>query len=112
MNKDQKRENEKKTVNEMIAMYCHGNHHTRKHELCAECEKLRDYAFGRIDSCPFMETKTFCTVCKVHCYEPRMREKIRTVMRYSGPRMIYVHPVMAVHHLTETVRQKRGQKKS
>lgn len=32
-----------------------------------------------------METKTFCSNCKVHCYKPEMREKIRDVMRFPAP---------------------------
>ena len=112
MNSTEKRENEKKTVEQMIAMYCHGVHHTGKNELCDACRELKEYAFARIDRCPLMETKTFCSVCKVHCYAPEMREKIRTVMRYSGPRMLYVHPVMALHHLCETLKQKKAQKGS
>ena len=28
-----------------------------------------------------------------------MREKIRTVMRYSGPRMLGKHPIAAIRHL-------------
>jgi hypothetical protein len=34
-----------------------------------------------------------------------MREKIRMVMRYSGPRMIYKHPIAAVWHLIDTRRK-------
>lgn len=30
-----------------------------------------------------------------------MREKIRIVMRYSGPRMLFVHPVMCIKHLID-----------
>ena len=40
-----------------------------------------------------MESKTFCSNCRVHCYCPDMREKIRMVMRFSGPRMLFYHPV-------------------
>ena len=35
-----------------------------------------------------------------------MRERIRELMRYSGPRMLFVHPFMALSHLYETVKQK------
>jgi hypothetical protein len=28
-----------------------------------------------------------------------MREKIKEVMKYSGPRMIYTNPILAVGHL-------------
>ena len=48
---------------------------------------------------PFMKEKTFCANCKVHCYKPEMREKIRKVMRFSGPRMLLYHPALAVWHL-------------
>lgn len=59
----------------------------------------------RSDTCPFMETKTFCSNCKVHCYKPDMREKIRAVMRFSGPRMMLYHPVMALRHVMESRRE-------
>ena len=81
----EKRDGEKLLVSEMIALYCRKNHHTAKGSLCPQCQALHDYALQRIERCPFMETKTFCSACKVHCYKPEMREQIRTVMRWSGP---------------------------
>lgn len=96
---EDKREWEKKVVGQMIEVYCRGKHATKRGELCADCAALRDYAWMRSDKCPFMETKTFCSNCRVHCYRPEMRQKIREVMRYSGPRMLFVHPVGAIRHL-------------
>ena len=101
-----KREREKKIVSQMIALYCRKKH-GGKHKLCAECAKLEDYARIRSDKCPYMETKTFCSNCKVHCYKPDMREKIRGVMRYSGPRMIFSHPITAVRHVIESKKEKK-----
>ena len=72
-NLDQKRADEKMLVSEMIALYCRRQHKTPKGSLCPECRQLHDYALTRIDKCPFMETKTFCSACKVHCYKPEMR---------------------------------------
>ncbi len=106
-----KREREKKMVSEMIALYCRKNHGT-KGTLCPECAALNMYARQRSDKCPFMETKTFCSNCKVHCYKPEMREKIRAVMRFSGPRMIFHHPVAAIRHVIETKKEKRRLEKS
>ena len=80
---DKKRADEKLLVSEMIALYCRRQHKTPKGTLCPECRQLHDYALMRIDKCPFMETKTFCSACRVHCYQPAMREKIRTVMRWA-----------------------------
>lgn len=102
-----KREREKVVVGEMIALYCRGNHGAKRGGLCADCAQLLAYAHLRSEKCPYMEKKTFCSSCKTHCYQPEMRERIRTVMRYSGPRMIFVHPVMAIRHLIESRAEKR-----
>lgn len=100
-----KREREKQLVSQMITLYCKKNHGGRG--LCPDCAALDAYAQQRSDRCPFMETKTFCSNCKVHGYKPEMREKIRKVMGFSGPRMIFHHPVVAVRHVIETKKEKR-----
>lgn len=105
-NIEKKREKEKEIVSQMIALYCRKSHH-RKEGLCAECAELNAYARLRSDKCPFMETKTFCVNCRVHCYKPQMRERIRAVMRFSGPRMIFYHPVAAVRHVFLTSWERR-----
>ena len=105
-----KREREKETVSLMIAIYCRKNHGGK--ELCPDCAALEAYARQRSDKCPFMETKTFCSNCKVHCYKKDMREKIREVMRFSGPRMIFYHPVMAIRHVIETKKEQRRMEKN
>lgn len=105
MNLQDKREREKRMVEDMIRLYCRKNHGTKT--LCGECGTLLDYAKQRSEKCRFMETKTFCSNCRVHCYKPEMREKIRAVMRFSGPRMLFVHPIAAIRHLIETKREKR-----
>ncbi len=107
MDIEEKRQNEQTVLNQMIRLYCRGKHH-KKRELCQECRMLSEYAAVRIQKCPFMETKTFCSACKVHCYAPEMRERVRDVMRYAGPRMIFYHPVLAVRHMRITLKKKEG----
>ena len=102
-----KRQKEKEGVHFMIEFYCRHKHGTPKGQLCPECQELADFSAMRIDKCPFMETKTFCSNCKVHCYKPVMREKIREVMRFSGPRMLFSHPVMAISHVIESKKEKK-----
>jgi hypothetical protein len=41
----------------------------------------------------------------MHCYKPAMREKIKDVMRYSGPRMSYRHPLLALFHFFDGFRK-------
>ena len=85
-----KREKEKQIVDLMIHLYCRKKHKTveKHHGLCEECEKLRNYAAMRVDKCPFMETKTFCSNCRVHCYKPQMREEIRNELRSYFPKFV------------------------
>ena len=40
-----------------------------------------------------------------------MRNKIREVMRFSGPRMIFHHPILAIKHLVQTRKEKKNGKK-
>jgi len=97
-----KRKKEKNIVELMIKVYC-----CRKHDdpgiLCSDCQELMGYSFERIDKCPFMEKKKFCSTCETHCYSSEMRDKIRLVMRYSGPRILFRHPIMATRHLLTTL---------
>jgi len=91
---------EKRTVAAMVGMYCHVHHGTRG-ALCADCAGLLEYAHARLDRCRFGEGKSTCGRCAVHCYRPEMRERIRAVMRWSGPRMLLRHPLMAVRHAVD-----------
>jgi hypothetical protein len=91
---------ERKTVEAMIDIYCRGRHGSHM-GLCHECKEILDYAEVRLDKCHFQEGKTTCANCKVHCYKPVMRERIRDVMRYAGPRMTYHNPLLALLHFID-----------
>lgn len=110
-NPETKRAREKRVVAEMITLYCR-DHHKDGQAPCPDCAALIAYAHLRSDKCPFMETKTFCSNCTVHCYQPDMREKIRQVMRYAGPRMLKTHPILAIRHLIESKLEKRRQNRA
>lgn len=109
---EKKRKKEQYVVTEMIALYCRKNHKNvdKQNALCPECEELATHAAARSEHCPRMEEKTFCVNCKIHCYKPEMRERIRVVMRFSGPRMLLYHPILAIWHLITTIKEKRGTK--
>jgi len=69
--------------------------------MCGECQELLRYAYQRLERCPFMNDKPACSNCSVHCYDPVRRERMRQVMRFSGPRMLTRHPILAVRHLID-----------
>lgn len=95
---------EKRTIRVMISLYCRARH-APCDELCPQCEELLNYAICRLDRCPFGADKTTCAQCPVHCYKPAMRERIKVVMRYAGPRMLFRHPLLALRHLLDSRRR-------
>ncbi|OGU11921.1 MAG: hypothetical protein A2X61_00665 [Ignavibacteria bacterium GWB2_35_12] len=100
-------EREKITVGAMIKLYCrleHGNDRT----LCKECQKMFEYAMTKLDKCPYEEDKPTCTNCTVHCFKIEEREKIRQIMRYSGPKMLWEHPILAIMHLVDNRKSKKA----
>jgi hypothetical protein len=99
---------ERRTVEAMIWLYCQAHHGTHS-DLCAECKPLMAYASERLAKCPFQENKTVCAKCRVHCYKAQMRQRIREVMRYAGPRMLRRHPVMALQHVWDGLRKEPRQ---
>ena len=90
-------ESEKKTVGMMVRLYC--RRYEGNKELCQGCSQLLSYAEARLDRCKFGNEKPTCKKCPIHCYKPDMREKMRTVMRWAGPRMMIYHPIEAIKHL-------------
>lgn len=91
---------EKRTMAAMMEIYCKGNRHDGG-DLCTDCESLLDYAVHRLSCCPFQEAKPVCADCSIHCYKKDMRERVREVMRYAGPRMLLRHPKLAIGHLLD-----------
>lgn len=98
MLKEEKINREKAIIKKMIKIYCKSHCND---PLCQECQELLDYAYKRIDKCPFIETKTFCSRCKIKCYDKKMQEKIKQVMKYSGKRMLFYDPILAIKHLLD-----------
>jgi predicted amidophosphoribosyltransferase len=100
---------ERYTIKVMMEIYCHG-YHQNKGKLCADCLDLYTYAMKRIDKCPLQMDKPTCAHCPVHCYKREMREKIRFVMRYSGPRMLVYHPILTILHYRDQITNKHNPK--
>jgi len=94
------------TIRAMVRIHCH-DRHGQYAGLCTNCQRLMDYATRRLDRCVFGNDKPTCANCKVHCYNAEMREEIRAVMRYAGPRMIWRHPVLALRHVIDGGREAR-----
>ncbi len=91
---------EKRTMAAMVRLYCRKKH-GRTESLCEECAGLLEYATCRLDGCPYGPQKPTCAKCPIHCYKPQMRDRVKEVMRFSGPRMLLRHPILAIGHLLD-----------
>lgn len=98
-------EREKKTMRKMISLYC--SRHLLMVEPSDEYCELADYACKRLDKCRYGVNKGTCKKCPTHCYKPDMREKMREVMRWAGPRMIVLSPRLAMRHIIDGMKKPR-----
>lgn len=90
---------ELRTVLLMIDLY--EKHHPADVENADRYQQLSAYATNRLERCQFGEEKPACKHCPIHCYQPAKREQIRAIMRWSGPRMLLHHPILAIRHLID-----------
>lgn len=96
-----RRSRELKTIAAMLRMYCRAHGHQPRASLCASCNELLEYASRRLERCVFGDAKPTCANCLVHCYSADMREQVRIVMRWAGPRMLRRHPILGILHLID-----------
>jgi Nitrous oxide-stimulated promoter len=102
---------ERRTIRAMIEIYCRA-HHRPPDNPCPQCQQLAEYALLRIERCPFKPDKPTCASCTIHCCKPAMREQVRVVMRYAGPRMLLAHPFLAIAHLIDGATRHAGPDRS
>jgi len=103
-NPDSRLKREQKTLEAMIKIYCESKHRLPNGQLCEDCGRVLGYAAGKTAACPLKDTKTTCKRCHVHCYSPDMREKVREIMRHSGPKMALRHPVLSFFHVLDSLK--------
>jgi len=92
-----------KVLVRFTGIFCHCHHQVTKrrfaghHELtsggltrvlvCSECQEFLDYAIERRIRCP-LDPKPTCKHCQIHCYRAGHRERVREIMKFSGPYLI------------------------
>lgn len=84
-----------------IGLYCKAKHDNRQTPvpdvlqrnngqqllLCSDCAALLEHGMKKRALCP-LDPKPACKDCHIHCYTKEYRQQIRTIMAYSGKRMI------------------------
>jgi hypothetical protein len=94
-----------RTLLRFVAVYCRNHHRdadaqpftfkgmsadtlgVKKALLCPECTRLMKYALTMRLKCPH-DPKPMCKKCDSPCYHGEYRQKIREIMKFSGPYLI------------------------
>ena len=101
-------EREKLTLRLMITIFCCGHQHSVS-GICGECSVILQHAYDRIDVCPHNgSVKPACGLCRTNCFPPDLHRRFALIMRYAGPRMLVLHPVLTVAHIRDAIRGRRG----
>jgi len=87
-------------IGKFVEVYCAGKHGAAERSdfalpedlgvrrLCPECAAFMNYGITKRIKCPLEAEKPSCKHCRIHCYAPQQREKIREIMSYSGRRLM------------------------
>lgn len=67
-------------------------------------EEIKSYSLKRLDNCIHIGEDIFCGFCEIQCFGDKYKKEIRSIMRFSGPRMILYHPIMAIRYLKAKIK--------
>ncbi len=91
------RQQEAHTVACMIQIYCRGRH--RKKQLCPSCQELLEITRLHLSECPPEDDRPFFSSHTIQCFKPEQREEIEQMLGYSGPRLLWHHPMIAIRYM-------------
>ena len=103
---DRRVSREIKTLEIMVKMYCKKVHKSVS-TPCEMCQTCLEYALSRVKNCPRKSYRGLCKGCTIHCFKDEYREEIKKIMRFSGPRMMVKHPILALWHILDGVKIKK-----
>lgn len=90
---------ELRTIEVMTELYCQDHHNEN---TCEHCRQFVAYAEQKLDRCVYGQNKPACKHCPIHCYKPEQKHQAQQIMRYSGPKMLFKHPILAIKHLIKS----------
>ncbi len=91
---------ERKTIKSMVEIYCESKH-SHSEGICPNCKEVLEYCNLRISNCAFGNAKPACSECPIHCFKPEMKKRIKTIMRFAGPKMVFRHPIFSIFHILD-----------
>ena len=103
---DSRTERDRKTLEAIGCIYCHGTHSGMVRDangLCPECRETVETTLQRTIVCPYGHVGN-CQDCTLHCQRGDAQRRIKEMMRYAAPRMAVRHPLMTAEYLRKKLR--------
>lgn len=95
-----------RTLQAMGSIYC-GAHHAGVSKdaagLCEECAATIKFTHDRASACPY-DHRGNCKDCAIKCNRGDQKERIKAIMRYAAPRMLFKHPLMTLEYVVKKLR--------
>lgn len=101
-------ERDRATLEAIGSIYCRRHHRDIVKDgtgLCASCREAVEATLERAQSCPNGHRDN-CQDCSVKCQRGEGQQRIREIMRYAAPRMLFRHPLMTFVYLRKRLRSR------
>ena len=105
-------EKDMRTLEAMGRMYCKKFHQDAAKDeagLCTECRQTVNATAQRTQACPFNHEGN-CQDCPIKCQRGDAQDRIKAIMKYSAPRMLFAHPAMTLRYLQRKIHGKKAAK--
>lgn len=100
-------EKDRRTLEAIGLIYCRAHHHDCAKDatgLCPDCREAIEGTLDRTLHCPSNHQGN-CQDCSIHCQRGEAQQRIKAIMAYAAPRMLWRHPLMTVEYLRKKLRK-------
>lgn len=95
-----------RTLQAIGSIYCAAHHvdaPKNPHGMCAECAATIAFTHDRASNCPNGHTGN-CADCAIKCNRGEQQQRIKAIMKYAAPRMLFKHPLMTLEYALKKLR--------
>lgn len=92
---------DRRTLEAIGSIYCRGHHPGVAKDtggLCPACRGTIEQTLDRAAACPYGHGHN-CEDCETHCQRGEAQQRIKAIMAYAAPRMVFRHPLMTLEYL-------------
>ena len=89
-------------------IYCRAHHAECAQDaagLCPECREVVETTLAKAQTCPYGHSGN-CQDCDTQCQRGTSKQRVKAMMRYAAPRMVYRHPLMTLSYVSKKFKKR------